>query len=128
MRPFASSILIAAAISLAVATGLGAYASHGLERVVAAARLDAVVTGIEYQFYHSLGLMAVGLLYDRYPTRLLIVTALLLGAGIVLFCGAIYAGALGAEALGPAAPVGGLCLIAAWLVLALAVARARHAS
>ena len=116
-------MLIAAAISLAIATGLGAYASHGLDRVLDPATLDTVLTGIEYQFYHSLGLLAVGLLHERYPTRLLACAALLFGTGMVLFCGAIYAGALGVEALGPAAPVGGLCLIGAWLVLALATAR-----
>jgi len=45
----------------------------------------------------------------------------LLLAGIVLFCGSIYAARLGITATpGPAAPLGGSLVILAWLVLAAA--------
>lgn len=128
MNTAARMIFAVAAVSLAVATGIGAYASHGLDNVLDAATLRSVSTAVEYQFYHSFGLVAVGLLYDRHPGRPLMLAAILFGAGIVLFCGAIYGSALGAESLGPAAPLGGLCFIAAWLVLACAALRTREPS
>ena len=46
-------------------------------------------------------------------------------AGIVLFSGSLYLLALtGTRWLGAITPIGGLCFIAAWLVLATAIARA----
>ena len=47
--------------------------------------------------------------------------ALLFQAGILLFCGSLYLLALtGITAFGYITPLGGLCLVAGWIVLALA--------
>jgi uncharacterized membrane protein YgdD (TMEM256/DUF423 family) len=43
----------------------------------------------------------------------------LLAAGVLIFSGSLYTLALtGARSLGAITPVGGVCLIAAWLLLA----------
>jgi uncharacterized membrane protein YgdD (TMEM256/DUF423 family) len=107
---------------LLLATALGAYASHGLEGVLAARALGSLRTAIEYQFYHGLGLLAAALLADRYPhSRWLKVAGALFIAGIVLFCGSLYATTLGGfAALGRLTPVGGIAFMGAWVALAVA--------
>ena len=57
---------------------------------------------------------------------LFIVTGVALGvAGLLLFCGSLYALALGApRQTGLVTPVGGLSLILGWLALAVAALRA----
>lgn len=117
-------MISAAALSLAAATGLGAYASHGLESRLASDTLTSLLTAIQYQFYHSLGLLAVGVLNARRPSRAWIGAGVLFAAGLVLFSGGIGIEALGGpDWLSRGAPFGGTCLIAGWLVMAVAVWR-----
>ena len=120
----AKYLLCCAAVLLCLATGLGAYASHGLQNFSPQA-LTAVHTAINYQFFHGLGLVGVALLIDRFPAgRGLRLAAWLLVAGIVLFSGSIFADRLlGFEVLGRLAPTGGLCLMAGWLALAWSALR-----
>jgi uncharacterized membrane protein YgdD (TMEM256/DUF423 family) len=112
---------------LLVATALGAYASHGLEGVLEPRALASLKTAVEYHFYHGLGLLAAGILADRYPeSKLFFVAGLLFLSGIVLFCGSIYVTSFGGPAaVGRAAPVGGICFMLGWLALAVAAIRRR---
>jgi uncharacterized membrane protein YgdD (TMEM256/DUF423 family) len=127
MSPSNRFLLCFAAASLCAATALGAYASHGLGSALDAARLAAFATAVEYQFYHGLGLLAVTLLGERFPASdALQIAGWLLVAGTVLFCGSIYATTAGVSGIGLAAPLGGLCFIAGWLVLAVAAWRLRR--
>jgi uncharacterized membrane protein YgdD (TMEM256/DUF423 family) len=107
---------------LLLATALGAYASHGLETLLTPRALASLNTAVEYQFYHGLGLLAVALLADRRPeSRWLKLAGWLFIAGIVLFCGSLYATTLGGiAALGPVTPVGGIGFMGAWVALAVA--------
>jgi uncharacterized membrane protein YgdD (TMEM256/DUF423 family) len=115
-------LLCAAAVLLLVATAMGAYAGHGLEGVLTPRALASLQTAVEYQFYHGLGLLAVAVLADRYPeSRWLKLAGFLFIAGIVLFCGSLYATTLGGiAALGPVTPVGGIAFMGAWVALAVA--------
>jgi len=119
--------LVTAATLLALATALGAYAAHGLERVLDAHALGNFRTGVEYHFYHALGLFGVALLRQRHPESAAFgVAAWLLLAGIVLFSGSLYVTAFGLlRFLTAAAPIGGLCFIAAWVALAVGALRLR---
>ncbi len=125
MSATARWILAIGAVSLLVATALGAYASHGLEARIGAAELRTVELAIQYEFFASLGLVAIALLADRYPQAAAPkLAALGLGLGIVLFCGSIYATAFGApEALSRLTPVGGAALMLGWALLAVAAWR-----
>jgi uncharacterized membrane protein YgdD (TMEM256/DUF423 family) len=116
-------LLVLGALSLAAATGLGAYASHGLTGVLDARQLNSLLTAIDYQFYHSLGLLAVGILNDRKPQIAWLAAGGLFVAGIVLFSGGIYASTFVAPWLSSAAPFGGIFYILGWLVCAYAAAR-----
>lgn len=114
-------MLAVAALLLALATALGAVASHALYGVLTADALASFATAVDYQFFHSLGLLAIAVHADRRPqARSLLVAALALLAGIVLFCGGLYASSLdGPDWIGSLAPVGGISLMAGWVVVAL---------
>jgi uncharacterized membrane protein YgdD (TMEM256/DUF423 family) len=122
--------LFLAALSGAISVALGAMAAHGLRGRLEPAMLAAFQTGIEYQMYHSLALLGVALWcrqLDRAPawSDPLPIAGLLFIAGIVAFSGSLYALACGGPRwLGPVTPVGGLALIAGWLLLATAAWRA----
>jgi uncharacterized membrane protein YgdD (TMEM256/DUF423 family) len=119
---------VTAAVLLALATALGAYAAHGLDRLLDAHALGNFRTGVEYHFYHALGLLGVALLRERHPQSAAFgLTAWLLLAGIVLFSGSLYVTAFGVLSfLTAAAPIGGLCFIAAWIALAVGALRLRN--
>ena len=125
MSNFARVTLVIGAVLLAAATGLGAYASHGLDAHLQPDALASFGIGVDYQFYHSLGLLVVALLIDRFPAAsALKLSAILIVLGIVLFSGGVYASSLtGPRWIAHLAPVGGLSLIAAWLVAAYAAIR-----
>ncbi|MFL2546660.1 MAG: DUF423 domain-containing protein [Candidatus Rariloculaceae bacterium] len=120
-------LLAAAAFSLLLATALGAYGTHGLQGTLSATAWSAYETAIRYQFYHGLGMIGTTLLAGRYPdSRAIAASGWLLLAGIVLFCGSIYATSFGAPAaIGGLAPAGGTAFMAGWLALGVGVLRAR---
>jgi uncharacterized membrane protein YgdD (TMEM256/DUF423 family) len=112
-----------AALALAVATGLGAWASHGLAGALPPARLASLESAIDYQFFHSLGLLVlVALTGRRRPAVTLLAAMAAVAAGLVLFCGGVYASSLGGPVLlARAAPFGGALLIAGWIAAAIAL-------
>ena len=104
-----------AAINGATAVALGAFAAHGVEAPKPAEWLR---TGSLYQMTHALavfGAFALG----RAGARGMGLVAGLFLAGTVLFCGSLYAMALGGpRLLGAATPLGGLAFMAGWAMLA----------
>lgn len=131
MSRAASGFAAMAALLLALATIAGALAAHALSQRLAIDQLDVLQTAVRYQFFHALGLLGVALLLERLPARLLQLAAWLLLIGVVLFSGSLYvllAGLSGTAGLlvGVLTPVGGLCLIVAWLLVAFALLRSRR--
>ncbi len=124
-EPAARRLLIVGALLLAAATALGAWAAHGLESLLDAGSVATFRTGVEYHFYHALGLLGIGLLVERIgPQRLLVASGWLLIAGILMFSGSLYVLAFGVgRFLGPVTPLGGLAFIAAWCCLAVSLWR-----
>lgn len=104
------------------AVALGAYGSHGTA-FADAARQDVFEVALRYHLAHlpALGLAAlIGSLAPDTGRRAGIAGALFL-AGMALFCGPLYLKALGlADLTNPAAPLGGVLLMAGWLGLAWA--------
>lgn len=109
-----------ASVLLAIAVATGAFGAHGLK-----GRLDAYAMGIWekavfYHFVHALGMLMVAL--HGHPGTAPVCWLLL--AGILLFSGSLYVLALsGVTMLGAVTPFGGLAFIAAWLLLAVRLAR-----
>ena len=109
------------ALLLALATALGAIASHALGGTLDAGALHSFETAVEYQFIHSLGLLVAAILLERQPSKPLFIGAALLLVGILFFCGGVYASSLdGPRWIARLAPTGGVSLIVAWLVIAFA--------
>jgi uncharacterized membrane protein YgdD (TMEM256/DUF423 family) len=110
-RPF--SILGAGFAFLAVA--LGAFGAHSLKAILTPDMLTVFETGVRYQMYHALALLAVGWAANQYPQGSLHIAGWLFVAGILLFSGSLYVLALsGVRWLGAITPLGGVCLLAGW--------------
>jgi len=115
-------ILLTAAVLLAVAVAVGAFGAHALKAKISPDLLQVYKTGVEYHFYHALGLLLVGILSINWPSGLLNWSALFLTLGIFLFSGSLYVMAiLGIRWLGAVTPFGGLSFIAGWILLFIAV-------
>ncbi len=79
-------------------------------------------TGVEYQFYHALGLLLIGLIGFHIKSKYLSRAGLLIIIGMILFSGSLYVLTLsGIKAIGAITPIGGLSFIAGWILLAVAV-------
>lgn len=122
----ARALLVFGALSAALAVILGAVGAHALKGRVDAQMLGVWHTAVEYHFYHSLGLLAVGVLVAHFPASAgLRLAGWLMAAGIVLFCGSLYLLVLtGTRWLGVVTPLGGTSFIVAWLVAAWGAWRA----
>jgi uncharacterized membrane protein YgdD (TMEM256/DUF423 family) len=102
------------------AVGMAAYAAHaGLDP----ARTAALASGVQMQGWHALALLATAIWAERggWLARL---AGFGFIAGLLLFCGAVYASALGGVHMGPVAPTGGTILMLAWAALAASAIRA----
>ncbi len=122
----AKLFLVLGCIVALLAVALGAFGAHALKARIAPELMAVYKTGIEYHFYHALGLILAGLTALRLPE-----SACLRGAGwamlagIVLFSGSLYLLALtGISWLGAITPLGGAAFIAAWALFALAIQKA----
>jgi len=111
-----------AALLLALATLIGAVGAHALKARLSADRYQVLQTALQYQFFHALGLMALGVLLDRLPRPALRVAGWLLFAGVLLFSGSLYLLLAGApRMIGVLTPIGGLALIIGWCMAAIAI-------
>ena len=112
------------AIFGALGVALGAFGAHGLKSRIGADLLAIFETGVRYQMYHALALLAVGWAATRWPGALTNAAGWLFVAGIIIFSGTLYAMTFtGARWLGAITPIGGACLILGWITLALAALR-----
>jgi len=123
--------IIAAAIFGGLGVALGAFGAHGLEKATSDQKiLQGFRTGVQYQLFHALALLGVAILYDKFPDKMMKWAGYFFISGIILFSGSLYLltflkiqGSNAIKFVGPVTPLGGLCLIAGWLFLLLAVLR-----
>ena len=105
-----------------VGVGLGAFGAHGLRGRLTPDMLAVFETGVRYQMYHALALLAVGAMMSRVDSRAVAVAGWSFTAGILIFSGSLYALALsGVTTLGAITPIGGLAFLAGWIALAVAM-------
>lgn len=126
----ARTFILIAAVSGFLSVVVGAFAAHGLKKVLAPEMIEVVKTGVQYQMYHALALLMVALLLIHKPSTPGLKAggwAFILGS--LMFSGSLYALALGAPHwLGPITPLGGLCFLMGWVLLAVAVWRLKSES
>jgi uncharacterized membrane protein YgdD (TMEM256/DUF423 family) len=78
-------------------------------------------TGVRYQMYHALALLATAALLSRSDGRAMLVAGWSFTTGILIFSGSLYALALtGVTMLGAITPIGGVAFLVGWVALAYA--------
>jgi uncharacterized membrane protein YgdD (TMEM256/DUF423 family) len=119
--------LITASLIGALSVALGAFAAHSLRQILPADTVAIFETGVRYQFYHAFALLAVAVLYEKYPGSLLQWAGNCFQIGIILFSGSLYlltalkaAEAVGISKIGILTPFGGLFFIAGWILMVIA--------
>ena len=112
-------IIILAGINGFLAVSIGAFAAHMLRDRLSPELLNTFQTGVQYHMYHALSLFGIGLLMLNFPSSTLLrISAYLMMAGIVLFSGSLYLLSItGTRWLGAITPLGGLCFLAAWMLI-----------
>lgn len=121
--------LLWAGVFMSTAIILGAMGAHALKSVLAPEDLHAYETAVQYQLYHGLALLGLGVLAEG-KIELKLVRILLI-IGTLLFSGSIYLLLIFGQLqlfnlqkiIGPVTPIGGLCLIVGWLVFSVRIAR-----
>ena len=113
-----------AALNGALAVMIGAFGAHALKVRLTPELLSVYETGVQYHFWHSLALLAVGLLAFQLPdSRALMASGIAFIMGIILFSGSLYLLAstdirqLGFMPVGLITPFGGMSFIIGWLLL-----------
>ena len=107
----------------------GAMGVHALRDTLDARALSIFETGVRFQMYHALALLAVGLLAGQWKTGIVKLSGVLFTVGVVLFSGSLYILAItGIGVFGAIAPLGGLSLMAAWTSLIVGAIRQRDPS
>lgn len=113
--------LFIAALTGALAVLLAAFGEHALAGWLAPRELNAFATGARYQLIHALAMGLAALAARGAAAAMAKTAALLFLAGTLLFSGSLYGLALtGVRMLGFVTPLGGVALVAGWIVLALA--------
>ena len=99
---------------------IGAFGAHALKATLEAHnRLETFETAVKYQFYHSLALLALGVLMLHFQHKAFTISGYGFIAGILIFSGSLYVLSLtGITKFGAITPLGGLALILGWASLA----------
>ena len=111
----------AACVQAALAAAAGAFGAHALEGLLTAETESTYETGTRYHMFHAVGLFVTAWAVARGGRPGLAQAAgWLFQAGIVLFAGSLYVLApTGIRWLGAITPLGGVCFVAGWILLAL---------
>jgi uncharacterized membrane protein YgdD (TMEM256/DUF423 family) len=120
--------LSTAALLGAAAVVLGAFAAHGLKKIVDADSVASFQTGVQYQMYHALALLVTAILFERFSNKWIRWAGAGFIIGIILFSGSLYlltalkaAGQPPLKAVGIITPFGGIAFIIGWLFLFLGI-------
>ncbi len=124
--------LVTAFLLGALAVALGAFGAHSLKKIagISADTIASFETGVRYQFYHTLALLIVAILYKESQSRFLQWAGYFFIAGIILFSGSLYVltflkatQLVGMSGIGIITPFGGVSFIAGWLLMLTAVVK-----
>ncbi|MCH8976860.1 MAG: DUF423 domain-containing protein [Proteobacteria bacterium] len=102
---------------------IGAFGAHALKARLTVENMAVFQTGVQYHFYHAVGLILLGLIALQIPiTPYLRWSGWLMLVGIILFSGSLYALSItNIRWLGMITPLGGTAFILAWLMLTIGI-------
>lgn len=123
-------LLIAGAVLGILGIILGAFAAHGLEKLVDADAVKTFETGVRYQMYHAFLLLILGISsFVSLKSKKAIFYLVLIG--LIFFSGSIYGLAIKSllsfdfKIIAMITPIGGLLLIVAWIVMLIGIIRSQ---
>lgn len=115
--------IIAGAVFAGLAVLLGAFGAHALKDVLGR-YASTWETGVQYQMFHVVGILIIGLLMEKQTSRLYNWAAILFSVGIVFFSGSLYVLSISkVTVLGAITPIGGVCFVVGWFLLILGVSK-----
>lgn len=124
MNPISSRFGPLGAFSGLIGVAAGAFGAHALRGTLPPDLLQAFETGSRYQIAHALALILTALALERSDRASLAAAGWLFLVGQILFSGSLYALALtGTRLWGAVTPLGGICLMAGWLMLGIGLTR-----
>lgn len=113
-----------------LSVALGAFGAHGLKKIVAPETVTVYQTGVQYQMYHALALLIVGILSERIFNSYVHYAGFFFLGGIVLFSGSLYLivslyamNKTVPTAVGILTPIGGLLFILGWVLLLIGIVK-----
>jgi uncharacterized membrane protein YgdD (TMEM256/DUF423 family) len=112
--------VIIGSLLAALAVGLGALGAHALKSHLTVEQLATYQTAVQYQMYHAIGLVLVGLLALYQRSRWFDAAGWSMLIGICLFSGLLYVWlATGRRFVVYPVPVGGIAFIVGWVLMAI---------
>lgn len=118
-------LLLTGVLASLAGVAAGAFGAHGLSARLSEEMLSIFETGVRYQMYHGLALVALVPVAARWPDPLWAWAGGLFTVGILVFSGSLYLLALtGVRWLGAVTPFGGAAFLAGWAVAGVAGWRA----
>ena len=112
------TFLLIGSVAGFLAVMLGAFGAHGLRGRLSPEMLAVFETGVRYHMYHTLAILAVGLMLPTFGGWMTRAAGWAFTAGIVLFSGSLYALALtNTPSLGVITPLGGVAFLIGWALL-----------
>lgn len=125
MNANTKKFLVLGSLLMSLAIGFGAFGAHGLKSLVSAEMLKVFHTGVEYQFYHALGMFVVAFCaYFKPEESYINIAGILMLVGVIIFSFSLYILVLfNVPMLGMITPIGGVTMMIAWILLLIGIIR-----
>jgi len=118
--------LLLAALFGFLSVALGAFGAHSLKNVLDEYGKSVYEKAVLYQMFHSMALLAVGVLQHLFKGISFSPAGFGFLVGILLFSGSLYLLAItGLKWLGAVTPIGGLAFLFGWAWLIFAISKIR---
>lgn len=113
--------IILGALNGFIAVALGAFGAHGLEGKIPDKYLETWQTAVQYQMFHAVGLLVLGLIAGKIDSPLINWSGWLMLIGIILFSGSLFVlSVTQIKVLGAITPLGGVSFLVAWVLMIIA--------
>jgi len=119
------SLIITGSLFMALAVAFGAFGAHIVQDLLTPERFQVYQTGVEYHFYHALGLLLLSAVsFHISDSKWITLSGIAFIAGIIIFSGSLYFLTLTDTGwLGAITPLGGIAFILGWVFLAIGTAK-----
>jgi uncharacterized membrane protein YgdD (TMEM256/DUF423 family) len=128
MERIEKRIIATGAFFCVLAVSFGALGAHALKSIVGPTSVNTWELAAQYQMYHGLAILAVGLIHIHISNRWIKSSFLFMCLGIILFSGSLYLLALKSilsqgfiSIIGPITPIGGILFIIGWILLIIGI-------